>query len=93
MKTRILALVVLITFCGAVSSPAIGDGSPEAMIADTIIVRPVCFVATVVGSAFFVISLPFAAMSKSVDKTADALVVKPARATFTRPLGDFSSMD
>jgi hypothetical protein len=32
-------------------------------------------------------------MSKSVGKTAKALVVKPARATFTRPLGDFSSME
>jgi len=93
MKTRIIALVVLISFCGAVSSPAIGDGSPEAMIADTILVRPACFVATVLGSAFFVISLPFAAMSKSVDKTAETLVAKPARATFTRPLGDFSDME
>ena len=69
-----------------------GDGSPEAMIADTLIVRPACFVATVIGTAFFVVSLPFAALSKSVDKTAETLVLKPARATFTRPLGEFGEL-
>jgi hypothetical protein len=54
--------------------------------------RPACFVATVVGSAIFVVALPFAAMSKSTKKTADALVVKPAKATFSRPLGEFEEL-
>jgi hypothetical protein len=44
----------------------------------------------VVGGAIFVISLPVAAISGSIDSAAHALVVKPARATFVRPLGDFS---
>jgi hypothetical protein len=43
----------------------------------------------VAGSALFVVCLPFAALSKSVKSTAHALVVAPAQATFTRPLGDF----
>lgn len=92
MKNRIIALVVLLSLFSATSSQAVGNGSPEAMIADTILVRPACFAATVVGSAFFVISLPFAALSKSVDKTADVLVKAPARATFTRPLGEFGDL-
>jgi len=46
-----------------------------------------------IGSAFFIIALPIAAMSHSVKKTADTLVVAPAQATFTRPIGDFSSLD
>ena len=92
MKRRILALVVLLSFSGAISSHATGDGSPEAMIADTLLVRPACFAATIIGGTFFVISLPFAALSKSVDKTAATLVGIPARATFTRPLGEFDTL-
>ena len=61
-------------------------------IADVTLVRPGCLVATVVGSVFFVIALPFAAMSGSVKQTANTLVVTPAAATFTRPVGDFTSI-
>jgi hypothetical protein len=59
---------------------------------DALVVRPACLVATVVGSAVFIVALPFAAASKSVKKTADMLVVKPANATFTRPLGDMDAL-
>ena len=62
------------------------------MTADALVVRPACLVATVVGSAVFVVALPAAAISKSVKKTADTLVVKPAKATFTRPLGDMEAL-
>ena len=60
--------------------------------ADALVVRPVCLAATVVGSAVFVVALPWAAMSKSVKKTAHALVGKPANATFTRPMGDMEAL-
>jgi hypothetical protein len=60
--------------------------------ADAIVVRPACLVATAVGSVVFVVALPWAALSKSVKKTADALVVKPANATFTRPMGDVDAL-
>jgi hypothetical protein len=45
-----------------------------------------------VGSAFFVVALPFALLSRSVGKTADTLVGTPARATFTRQMGDFNQI-
>ena len=69
------------------------DGSPEAIAADVLVVRPVCFVATIVGSALFLVALPVAAISKSTDKTAHALVVRPAEATFTRPLGAMTDLE
>ncbi len=50
------------------------------------------FVATVVGSAVFVLAWPWAAASHNVKKTADTLVVKPANATFSRPLGDMTAL-
>jgi hypothetical protein len=93
MKTKFwtAACILGITLASASPASASEDSSFE-IIADTIVVRPACLVATVVGSAFFVISLPFSAASKSVKKTANTLVVKPARATFTRPLGDMDSL-
>ena len=62
------------------------------MAADALVIRPACFVATVLGSAVFVVALPAAAISKSVKKTANTLVVKPANATFTRPMGDMDAL-
>src|SRR5690242_19980246 len=65
----------------------------ESVAEDVVIARPCWLVATVVGAGLFIVALPVAAMSKSVNKTARTLVVKPAHATFTRPLGDFSTID
>jgi len=60
-----------------------------AVAADAVIMRPALFATTVAGSAIFLVALPFAAISKSIKPTAQALVVAPAKATFTRGLGDF----
>ncbi len=62
------------------------------MITDMVFVRPACFAATAIGSAFFLIGLPIAAASHSTKKAAHALVVTPAKATFTRPLGDMDAL-
>ena len=43
----------------------------------------------VVGTAFFVVALPFALTSGSTGDAGDALVVEPFKFTFTRPLGKF----
>jgi len=73
-------------------SAAQDDGSPEVIAADVLVVRPVCLAATIVGSALFLISLPISIVSKSTNETARKLVALPARATFTRPLGDMTSL-
>ena len=62
---------------------------PAVITADAVLVRPVCLAGTIFGSLVFVLALPVAVPSKSVHRAAQALVVKPAHATFTRPLGDF----
>jgi hypothetical protein len=94
MKKRIsaLALSMVLILATTTSSRATDDFSAEAMIADTIVVRPICFAATAVGTAFFIVSLPFSLISRSTPKAARALVAKPAAATFTRPLGDMSAL-
>ena len=43
----------------------------------------------VVGTAFFIVALPFALSSGSTGDAWDALVAEPFQFTFTRPLGKF----
>ena len=95
MKTKIVTFLcaLALSLAPLVPNCAAAEITPEGVVADVVVARPACFVATVVGSVFFVVALPFAALSKSVNKTADTLVVKPGKATFTRPLGDFGDMD
>jgi hypothetical protein len=94
MKTKVVSLVCAITFAWCAATPAQTSGTtdPVEVAADVIVVRPVCLAATAVGSALWVVALPISAISKSVKSSAKALVVKPARATFTRPLGDMDSL-
>jgi hypothetical protein len=93
MKQKIVNLgCVLLLVIGSAMSARAGDPSPESVIADAVVARPACLAATIVGSAFFVVALPFAAISKSVDKTANSLVIAPADATFKRPMGDLKSL-
>ncbi|MBB3048800.1 hypothetical protein FHR99_003074 [Litorivivens lipolytica] len=58
-----------------------------AMVADTVIVRPVMLAFTVIGTAFFVVSLPFSTLGGNVGQAADTLMVQPAANTFIRCLG------
>jgi hypothetical protein len=90
MKTKAITVLCSTAIILATASPTLAAPAhdPDVVAADAVLMRPALFAATVVGSAFFVVALPFAAISKSVKSTAHALVVVPAEATFTRPLGD-----
>jgi hypothetical protein len=92
MRKRLvcIACALAVGFGGTVSSPALTDGSPEAVAVDAVFVRPFCLLGTIGGSALFVVALPIALITKSTGKTADALVKAPAKATFERPLGKLS---
>lgn len=94
MKAKLAtAICVLALGLGsAASSSASEESGPLTVATDAVVIRPACLVATVLGSAFFVVSLPVATISKSVKKTANTLVFKPANATFTRPLGDMNAL-
>jgi hypothetical protein len=73
----------------ALASGYISDEpTPEAMLADGLIIRPLGICATVLGAATWIVTLPFSLLGGNAGEAADALVVEPAKFTFTRPLGD-----
>ena len=97
LANRIIALLIAILLM-ATPSLAITDNEKEFedpqvnaayIVGDAIIARPVGLVMTVAGFGLFIISSPFALISKSAGKTWDGLVVYPAKFTFTRPMGEF----
>ena len=87
-----ILLCLLFLASSAPNTSAFDDGSFEAVAADIIVLRPGCFIATVLGSALFLVALPVAAVSGSTHETAEALVLHPARLTFQRPMGELSSV-
>ena len=90
MKKMIgITCVVIIMLASAAPTLASSENDPAVVAGDALVVRPLSFAATVIGSAVFVVSLPIAAISGSVHSAADALVGQPGRFTFQRHLGDF----
>ncbi|MFU8814280.1 MAG: hypothetical protein ACNA7W_02980 [Pseudomonadales bacterium] len=84
-------LLLTVALMGLLSMPAHANveshPSAGAMTADLLVARPLGIVATTLGTAFFVVSLPFSAAGGNVDQAAQALVIGPARETFVRCLG------
>jgi len=93
MKKMIIAAFIVVTLIST-SVPALADDGQlnvaAAMAADVIIARPAGLVTMVLGTAVFIVALPFAAISGSVEPVARTLIAEPFKFTFTRPVGDFS---
>ena len=64
-----------------------GEVTAEAMIADFLILRPLGFAAFLVGTVFFIASLPFSWPSGNAGEARQKLMEEPASFTFARPLG------
>jgi hypothetical protein len=99
MQSGVALLVVVLFLCATSLVHAAEDSykartedvSAESIIADGLLLRPGGLVATILGTAVFVVTLPFSIPTKSVDKAAQKLIVDPARYTFVRPLGQIES--
>jgi hypothetical protein len=63
------------------------DRNAPAMIFDLVLLRPLGLAGFAVGTAFFIVSLPFNLLGGNTGEAAQKLVVAPAKYTFTRPLG------
>ena len=92
--TVLLLIITLVFIPFGTSALAKGQTSDDEisgafMTADLILARPLGIVATVLGCAVFVVSLPFSALGGNTKQAAQKLVKEPAAFTFTRPLGEF----
>ena len=84
----LIAAMILIPF-GATAFAQTRTPSAGAMITDTVFARPLGFGALIVGTAAFVISLPFSALGGNVKQAFKQMMVQPTRFTFVRPIGVF----
>jgi ABC-type Fe3+ transport system permease subunit len=62
--------------------------SAEMMTIDLLVMRPLSLAGTVIGTAVFIVALPFNAITLNFADPARRLIVEPAEYTFTRKLGD-----
>lgn len=84
----VLSLAVVLVLPQVAYSEAIKEEPTAlAMTGDLLIARPFLLVATVVGTAVFIVSSPFAAAGGNLGGAAETLVLGPAKATFVRCLG------
>ena len=90
-KKLILATVLMCFVASMAPRVALSDVSEEerdlAFLVDVGVLRPVGLVTTIAGIALFVVSLPIAIPTLSVEKSFDILVKAPAAYTFGRELG------
>lgn len=87
---RLGACLLALSLCLPVASYATvvqEEPTALAMTGDAIFARPVLFTMTVVGSAVYVLSLPFSLLGNNAEEAAEVLVLGPASATFVRCLG------
>ena len=89
LKVLTIACLFLALTAGNVSG-ALPEERPGAfaMVID-VPIRILSLGLAMVGTAFFIVALPFALSSGSTGDTWDALVAEPFQFTFTRPLGKF----
>lgn len=91
-KRMMVGLLAMGLLLGSLPAMAVGDDerirpSGGAMVADALLARPMLAVATLGGTAVFLVSLPFSALGGNVDAAAETLIKTPAEATFRRCLG------
>ena len=94
-KKRTVMFIVLTVFClAAVGAPALADEWNEdseltgpAMVGDFFFLRPLGLAATILGTTFAVISLPFTHPAGQEELAKQKLIIEPAKFTFKRPLG------
>ena len=86
----IFTTVILLLFSFVSTSFALGtEPSAGAMIADTVLARPMGIVTTIGGAVLFAVSSPFSALGGNIKTAYTKLIKEPFVFSFNRPLGEF----
>jgi len=89
-KTLVLFLAVLVNM-GCFCSVVLAQEEPikdEWNAMDLLIVRPIGVAAGIIGTGFFILSLPFTIPTRGVNDAAQIFIVKPFKFSFTREFPD-----
>ena len=95
VKSFVFVLLLAISSSSFAEGTAVSEVDGYDVMIDAVFLRPLGFVGTVVGSALFVGLSPLVAIASipaphdAFEKLADTIVVKPAKYTFVRPVGDY----
>ncbi len=102
MRFKDIAVVAVLVLCMLLQAPLVfaeekyngksrheakQDASGESMVADLVFSRPVGFAGLLLGTAAFIVALPFTIPTQQVEEAGKKLVVAPAKYTFVRRLG------
>jgi hypothetical protein len=90
--TRLIVAFLILSFFNSVALANGQEGkpsspSPEAIVADVLVLRPFGLGGTILGAAAFVISLPVTLPFRQTERVGEYLVMTPLHFTFERPLG------
>lgn len=91
LQAALLALMLGANSCPALADDTVSGDKGTDMLVDAVVMRPLGVVATVLGAAVTLVTLPFTLPTGSADDAARYMIVEPAEYTFNRPLGDFDS--
>ena len=90
----VLFVILTLTFIpfssiGLAQEEAEDVDMPGKMAVDILFTRPIGIISIVLGTALFIVSLPFSALGGNTKQAYENLIAKPAKYTFKRPLGNF----
>ena len=85
LTTLMAALLVIPSV--SIAKNLVEEPSTGEMVLDAVVARPILLVATVAGTALYVVTLPFSLAGGNAEQAANALVIGPAKSTFVRCLG------
>lgn len=89
-KIVVIMLTLIIVFTSSMAFAA-GDIDATSVITDMLLLRPVGLASLGVGTAMYVVALPFALITRSHGTTAKVLVKEPFKYVFVRPVGEIGT--
>ncbi|MGH8533108.1 MAG: hypothetical protein ACREV1_10400 [Gammaproteobacteria bacterium] len=96
LKHAILSVLLLSTNLTYAENPRASNYDAQDVAVETVILRPIGLIGTIVGTALFVGTSPLTALASiapqhdAFAKAADAFIVTPFNYTFVRSFGDYT---
>ena len=88
MKKIVVIMLTLIIVLTSSMAFAATDTSATSVITDILLLRPIGVASLGVGTAMYIVSLPFALITRSHGTTVKVLVKEPFKYVFVRPVGE-----